>query len=136
MSPKDARETQLEGRHGLYDISRLHVSEHALERFRERVAISLNAEEAGGRLLALLRKCRKLGTNAESASAFLAIHDDQPIVFITKGGNVVTCLSLDQFESVMTEFGRHRWPRRFGRWLRKTTQGNLDPSSINSPQPD
>ncbi|MBI1322023.1 hypothetical protein GC170_02390 [bacterium] len=136
MSPKDSRETQPEGRHGLYDISRLHVSEHALERFRERVANSLSPDEAAIRLLALLRNCRKLGTNAESAIAFLAIYDDQPIVLITRGGNVVTCLSLDQFETVMSDFGRHRWPRRFGRWLRKTSQGNCDPSSIKSPQPD
>lgn len=136
MSPADRPDAPIHGRHGLYDLSRLHVSHHARERFRERAKNALTADQADADMPALMRQCRKLGTNAEGAAAFLAIYADQPIVLIVKGGNVVTCMSLDQFESVMADFGRHRWPRRFGRWLRKTTASEKIPPSEEPLQPE
>lgn len=136
MSPDESPELPLEGRHGLYDLSRLHVSQHALERFRERVEKTESPDVTHACMLDLLRICRRLGTNAEGAAAFLGICKTQPFVMIVKGGNVVTCMSLDQFESVMAEFGRHRWPRRFGRWLRKMAPGEIDPGSIETPAPE
>ena len=135
--PADHRpDAPLQGRHGIYDLSLLHISQHALKRFRERVENVSSPDQTHACMAPGLQKCRKLGTNAEGAAAFLAIYDVQPVVLIVKGGNVVTCMSLDQFESVMTEFGRLRWPRRFGRWLRKTSPGEVDPSSANSPEPE
>ncbi len=133
MSHDDHPEAPLQGRHGLYDLRRLQVSQHALERFRERVESDSHTDESFSNML---RQCRKLGTNPDKAAAYMAISKDRPFVLIVKETNVVTCMTLDQFETVMADFGRHRWPRRFGRWLRKSTPGRTGTQPEKSPEPE
>jgi hypothetical protein len=107
------------GRHGIYDLSGLHFSQHASVRFAERVVGSAASQTGQDSWIALLRTCRKLGTNSAGDVAFLGMHQAEPFVLIVKGGVIVTVMTFQQFESVMKEFGRSHWPRRFGRWLRK-----------------
>lgn len=110
------------GRHGIYDLSGLHVSEHAARRFAERVDGSDGCSSERPDWSTFLRMCRKLGTNAAGDQAFLVVLRGEPFVLLLKGESVVTVMTLPQFESVMADFGRTGWPRRFGRWLRKIDQ--------------
>lgn len=121
--------SQPKGRHGRYDLSTLHISKHALERFRERTQREVRSDPADTTLRESLRICRKIGTDPAGTVAWLGLHDECPFVVLVKSGTVVTWLTLEQFESVMSDFGRHRWPRRFGRWLRETRPG--EPASAN-----
>jgi len=107
------------GRHGIYDLSSLRISEHAAQRFSERVGGSGSWSLESPGWSAFLRVCRKLGTNPAGDQAFLAILKGEPFVLMVKGESIVTVLTLPQFETVMANFGRTGWPRRFGRWLRK-----------------
>jgi|GEM_PF-3159567 len=107
------------GHHGIYDLSGLHISQHATVRFAERVVGTASSQIGQELWIASLSKCRKIGTNSAGDVAFLGMHQAEPFVLIVKGGVIVTVMSVQQFESVMKEFGRSHWPRQFGRWLRK-----------------
>lgn len=107
------------GRHGIYDLSGLHFSHHASVRFAERVAGSDESQAARESWTTSLTTCRKLGTNSTGDEAFLGLHQSEPFVLIVKNARIVTVMTIQQFETVMSEFGRSHWPRRFDRWLRK-----------------
>jgi hypothetical protein len=109
----------IHGRHGIYDLSSLHFSQHARQRFAERVAGTDDPLALIEPWTDSLKSCRKLGTNSEGDEAFLGLYQAEPFVLIAKNARIVTVMTLQQFESVMIDFGRSHWPRRFGRWLRK-----------------
>lgn len=129
---RDQDPDSIGGRHGIYDLRHLHISRHALDRFCERVTTELDPDETRPLFVSLLGTCRKLGTNEQGAVASLIMYEDEPLVIIVNSGNVVTLLSLAQFETVMHEFGRHSLPRRLSRWLRKL-QSNATQTKSNLP---
>lgn len=120
MNRPEGAANRFPGRHGVYDLSGLHVSRHALERFAERIAGETNSLITPESVASLLRACRKLGTSETGASAYLSVAADDPFVVIVRQGVVQTVLTLEQFRiEELQAFGRVRWPRRFGRWLRR-----------------
>ena len=104
------------GRHGLYDLSGVQLSHHARERLHER----FEGEED---LAAALKAGRKLGTSEPGAEAYLVLLQAVPAVLIVMDGVVLTVLTQEQFETVMGDFGRRRWPGKPGRWLRRIEAG-------------
>lgn len=110
------------GRYGIYDLSGYYVTEHAEERLKERFQeiLSKNEIPKDCQFRKALGRCRKLGTNpVNQAVAYLTYSNEKPVVLITQGCRILTFLTVEQFETVMSEFGRSHWPRKFNRWLRR-----------------
>lgn len=108
------------GRHGLYDLSEMLVSTHASERFVERFGEYFDAQDYAKILQSGLSSCRKLGTNPSNhAEAFLCLFEQVPAVLMVQGEQILTFLTCEQFQTVMADFGRVRWPHKPGRWLQR-----------------
>lgn len=112
--------TEPQGRHGIYDLSGMQLSQHARQRVDERFAGVANPEAL---LVEALRAGRKLGTSQHGAEAYLVLLHDVPMVLIVMDRVILTALTPDQFETVMTDFGRMRWPGKPGRWYRRIQAG-------------
>lgn len=114
---------------GQRDYSGVRLSRHALGRFVERFGV--DPEVAEERLRGALRRTRRLGRNpANSAIAVVALHEARTLVAILQEGACLTVLTWNQFEPRLSEFGRARVPRKWGRAL-----GRLA-APIEPPRPD
>ncbi len=103
---------------GQRDLSAFRLTRHALERFVERFGGDSDLAEAS--LRAALGRTRRLGRNARNgAVAFLALHEGQVLVVIVQEATCLTVLTWPQFEPHLSEFGRPRLPRKWGRTLRR-----------------
>ena len=103
---------------GQRDLSSVHLTRHALERFVER--FGGDPHDAAVSLRAALGRTRRLGRNARNgAIAFLALHEGRVLVAIVQGTTCLTVLTWPQFEPHLSEFGRPRLPRKWGRTLRR-----------------
>ena len=103
---------------GQRDLSSVHLTRHALGRFVERFGGDPDVAEAS--LRAALGRTRRLGRNARNgAIAFLALHEGRVLVAIVQETTCLTVLTWPQFEPHLSEFGRPRLPRKWGRTLRR-----------------
>jgi hypothetical protein len=103
---------------GQRDLAGVRLTRHALERFNERFGVEPAAAEAT--LRGVLARTRRLGRNAENdAVAVLAVFHRRPLVALIQGNACLTVLTWPQFEPRLTEFGRPRVPRKWGRLLRR-----------------
>src|SRR6516225_5824147 len=101
---------------GQRDYSSVELSRHALERFVERFGGA--PDEAAPALRLALGRTRRLGRNAENgAVAVLAIHENRVLVAILQETTCLTVLTWNQFVPRLSEFGRARLPRKWGRVL-------------------
>jgi hypothetical protein len=106
---------------GQRDYSSIRLSRHALERFVERFGGA--PDEAAPALRLALARTRRLGRNAENgAVAVLAIHDNRVLVAILQEATCLTVLTWNQFIPRLSEFGRARLPRKWGRVLRRLAE--------------
>lgn len=105
-------------RPGQRDYGSIRLSRHALERFVERFgAAPDSAEEI---LRGVLARTRRLGRNQENgAIAILALYEARVLVAIVQGDVCLTVLTWNQFAPRLSEFGRSRIPRKWGRLLRR-----------------
>jgi hypothetical protein len=111
---------------GLRDFSRVGISRHALERFSER--FGANEAQAEPELRAVLKCCRRLGTNPRSgAIAVLGLFRDRPLVAIVQAATCTTVLTWAQFETKLADFGRPNVARKWGRYLARIAQGPNEP---------
>jgi hypothetical protein len=107
---------------GQRDYSSVRLSRHAVERFvgRFEVPPDLATEE----LRQVLTRTRRLGRNSETgAIAVLAIYRGRTLVAILQEATCLTVLTWNQFVPRLTEFGRKKLPRKWGRTLRRLTDG-------------
>ena len=111
---------------GQRDYSGVRLTRHALERFVERFGVEPSlAEEL---LRGTLKRTRRLGRNADNgATAVLAVFRARPLVAVLQGDACLTVLTWPQFEPRLAEFGRPRVPRKWGRFLRRLTDGPEPP---------
>jgi hypothetical protein len=101
---------------GQRDYSRVRFSRHALERFVERFGAEPQAAET--LLRAALSRTRRLGRNPQNgAIAVLAVHAQRALVAIVQDANCLTVLTWNQFLPRLSEFGRGKPPRKWGRML-------------------
>ena len=115
---------------GQRDYSTILLTWHALERFVERFGGT--AEDAAASLREALSRTRRLGRNPENgAIAVLTVYRGRALVAILQQTCCVTILTWPQFVPRLTEFGRHRLPRKWGRHLRRLTDPDLDPQSLS-----
>ncbi len=106
---------------GQRDYSTVWLSRHALERFVERFAAE--PEAAPDELRRALARTRRLGRNPESgAIAVLAVHRARALVAILQETTCLTVLTWNQFLPRLSEFGRSKLPRKWGRTLRRLTE--------------
>jgi hypothetical protein len=125
---------------GMHDYSRIRLTHHALERFRERFWTgppgSREAIEAA--LRQALSRTRRLGRNAANgAIATVALLGDRMMVAILQDDACVTVLTWPQFEPNLVDFGRPKLPRKRGRWMRRlreppaaAAEGPADPDTL------
>lgn len=111
-----SKKNETPGQHGLYDLSGLDLSLHARERLAERFPGTVYSED---KVRKSLKACRKLGTNQNKAVAYLMIIENALVCLIVMDGVILTALTKEQFITVMSDFGRFRWPRKTGRWFRR-----------------
>ena len=105
---------------GQRDLSSVHLTRHARDRFVERFGGDPDPDVAEVSLRAALGRTRRLGRNARNgAIAFLALHEGQVLVAIVQEATCLTVLTWPQFEPHLSEFGRPRLPRKWGRTLRR-----------------
>ncbi len=105
---------------GQRDYSSVHLSQHALERFVER--FGAEAESAADEFRRVLSRTRRLGRNRENgAIAVLALYRERALVAIVQKGACLTVLTWAQFVPRLTDFGRCKVPRKWGRFLRRLT---------------
>lgn len=105
---------------GQRDYSAVRLTRHALERFVER--FGEEPAEAPESLRKVLARTHRLGRNAENgAVAVLGLYHDRVIVAILQDTSCLTVLTWNQFLPRLTEFGRSRVPRKWGRFLRRLT---------------
>jgi hypothetical protein len=84
-----------------------------------------DSETAEEKLRQVLGRTRRLGRNPENgAIAVLAVHADRALVAILQDSSCLTVLTWNQFEPRLTEFGRSKMPRKWGRLLDRL----VDPS--------
>jgi hypothetical protein len=103
---------------GLRDFSGYRLSRHALDRYAERFGVDPGAAEA--QLRPILARMRRLGKNPENqAIAALGMHGDKILVAIFQDDACLTVLTWPQFEPRLADFGRHKLPRKRGRYLRR-----------------
>lgn len=103
---------------GQHDYSTVHLSTHALERFIERFGAA--PEGAAPALRGALSRTRRLGRNhGNGAVAVLAVYENRALVAILHGSTCLTVLTWPQFLPKLSEFGRLRVPRKWGRLLRR-----------------
>jgi hypothetical protein len=106
---------------GQRDYSSAHLTQHALERFVER--FEGDPEHAAEALRRALARTRRLGRNSgNGAVAVLAVHHGRALVAIVQGTHCLTVLTWNQFLPHLTEFGRARLPRKWGRVLRRLVE--------------
>lgn len=106
------------GKYGIYDLSECRLSDHAMQRLNERFGYKLSDVSIPGLLSQAMTHCRKLGTDPENETeAYLFLLEAVPCVLLLKAETVLTFLKPEQFETVMANFGRHRWPAKWNRWL-------------------
>ncbi len=66
----------------------------------------------------VLSRTRRLGRNPETgAIAVLAVHGQRALVAIVQDSSCLTVLTWNQFVPRLTEFGRTKMPRKWGRML-------------------
>ncbi len=113
---------------GQRDYSSARLSRHAIERFVERFGVE--PIEAEPLLRATLGRTRRLGRNPENgAIAVLGLYRGRILVAILQDGACLTVLTWNQFEPRLSDFGRARLPRKWGRALgRLTSPGPEDVS--------
>jgi hypothetical protein len=105
---------------GQRDYSSVRLTRHALERFVERFAAEPGA--ATQEFRCVLQRTRRLGRNPDNgAIAVLGIYRKQVLVAIVQQATCLTVLTWNQFVPRLTEFGRNRLPRKWGRVLRRLT---------------
>lgn len=113
---------------GQRDYSMIRLTRHALDRFCERFGgDEADAEPA---LRATLSRTRRLGRNSDNgAVAVLAVYRGRALVAILQDTSCLTVLTWPQFVPRLTEFGRARVPRKWGRLLRRLVddEPDLDP---------
>ncbi|MFM7317897.1 MAG: hypothetical protein ACKO5E_13205 [bacterium] len=120
------------GRHGIYDLSGCRLSDHARLRLAERFGPEISYASIPEFLLQAMMHARKLGTDPENETgAYLIMVRSVPCVLLLKAETVLTFLKPEQFETVMANFGRHRWPTKVNRWLRRI-EGRSDEKSEES----
>jgi hypothetical protein len=103
---------------GQRDYSSLRLSRHALERFVERFAAE--PQTAVDEFRRALARTRRLGRNpANGAVALLALYRSQVLVAIVREATCSTVLTWNQFVPRLSEFGRAKVPRKWGRLLRR-----------------
>ena len=106
---------------GQHDLTPFRLTRHAIERFAERFHVA--SEIAEDELRTALARTRRLGTNpANEAVAYMALHRSKVLVAIVQGESCLTVLTWPQFEPKAAEFGRPRFPRKRGRWLRRLSE--------------
>lgn len=106
---------------GQRDYSGIRISRHAIERFVER--FGAEPEEAEEELRASLRRTRRMGRNpSNGAIAVVAIYKERVVVAIIQESTCLTVLTWNQFEPKLSEFGRSRLPRKWGRTLRRLVE--------------
>ncbi len=114
---------------GQRDYSAVRLSRHALERFIER--FGAEPEAAPDELRRALSRTRRLGRNPENgAVAVLAMFRARVMVAILQDSNCLTVLTWNQFVPRLSEFGRNKLPRKWGRTLRRLlADDNMEGSS-------
>lgn len=123
----------LAGKHGIYNLSGCQVSRHASQRFHERFQGNSETFDLDQTLSDVLRSCRKLGVKQDGTSAYIAVHGDDPVVIVEHDQVILTFMTQNQFETVMADFGRNRWPRKPGRWLSRIKQRSAGKSKDDPP---
>lgn len=129
----DGKKSEPSGRHGIYNLSEFQISRHARQRFHERFQVDSESQTSNPPWADMLRTCRKLGVKQDGSASYITIYGDVPVVLIEQDQVILTCMTQDQFETVMADFGRNRWPRKPGRWLKRIKsssheQGDDQPS--------
>jgi hypothetical protein len=129
----DGKKSEPSGRHGIYNLSEFQISRHARQRFHERFQVDSESQTSNPPWADMLRSCRKLGVKQDGSASYITIYGDVPVVLIEQDQVILTCMTQDQFETVMADFGRNRWPRKPGRWLKRIKsssheQGDDQPS--------
>jgi hypothetical protein len=129
----DGKKSEPSGRHGIYNLSEFQISRHARQRFHERFQVDSESQTSNPPWTDMLRSCRKLGVKQDGSASYITIYGDVPVVLIEQDQVILTCMTQDQFETVMADFGRNRWPRKPGRWLKRIKsssheQGDDQPS--------
>ncbi|WP_406698862.1 hypothetical protein V5E97_08250 [Singulisphaera sp. Ch08] len=110
---------------GQRDYSSIRLTRHALERFQERFGGDPVDSELA--LRATLRRTRRLGRNADNgAVAVLAVYRGRVLVAILQDASCLTVLTWPQFVPRLSEFGRTRVPRKWGRLLRRLVDPDLE----------
>ncbi len=105
---------------GQRDYSSVRLSRHALERFIER--FGAEREAAPDELRRALSRTRRLGRNPENgALAILAVFRSRAMIAILQDSSCLTVLTWNQFVPRLSEFGRSKLPRKWGRTLRRLT---------------
>jgi hypothetical protein len=115
----DGKKSEPSGRHGIYNLSEFQISRHARQRFHERFQVDSESQTSNPPWADMLRTCRKLGVKQDGSASYITIYGDVPVVLIEQDQVILTCMTQDQFETVMADFGRNRWPRKPGRWLKR-----------------
>ena len=78
-------------------------------------------------LRATLSRTRRLGRNpTNGAVAVLALYRGRALVAILQEASCLTVLTWPQFVPRLTEFGRTRVPRKWGRLLRRLSDREPD----------
>lgn len=123
----DGNHSAVSGRHGIYNLSEFQVSRHARQRFQERFQVDSESQTSDPPWADMLRSCRKLGVKQDGSASYITIYGDVPVVLIEQDQVILTCMTQDQFETVMADFGRNRWPRKPGRWLKRIKSRGPEP---------
>jgi len=123
----DGKKSEPSGRHGIYNLSEFQVSRHARQRFQERFQVDSESQISDPPWANMLRSCRKLGVKQDGSASYITIYGDVPVVLIEQDQVILTCMTQDQFETVMADFGRNRWPRKPGRWLKRIKSRGPEP---------
>ncbi len=126
--------------HGQRDYSSVRLTRHALERFVER--FGGEPPDAAPALRRALERTRRLGRNPQNgAVAVLALHGPRVLVAILQENTCLTVLTWNQFLPRLSEFGRSRLPRKWGRLLRRLVEPfesdvDSDPDFDSNDDPD
>lgn len=123
----DGKKSEISGRHGIYNLSGYQVSRHARQRFQERFQVDSESQTSDPPWADMLRSCRKLGLKQDGSASYITVYGDMPVVLIEQDQVILTCMTQQQFETVMADFGRKSWPRKPGRWFKRIRSGGLEP---------